>query len=120
MKEKKKGKGVTMMTEREFLNAVIAETEKNEVAEFAVTKLQKMDARNAKRAEKPSKKAVENEPIVKAIAEILTDEPKLASEIAAIVGITTPKATACAKKVDGVKVIDVKVKGKGTQKGYFL
>ena len=120
MKEKRKEKGVTIMTEREFLNAVIAETEKNEVAEFAVAKLQKMDARNAKRAEKPSKAQIENEPLIKAIAEILTDEPKLASEIAAEFKISTSKATACVKKVDGVKVVDVKVKGKGTQKGYFL
>ena len=108
------------MTQREFYNAVIAETSNADLAKFAVEALEKLDARNAKRAEKPSKVQIANEPIVKAISEILTDEPMLASKIAELCGISVNKASALAKKVDGVKVTDVKVKGKGTQKGYFL
>jgi len=108
------------MTQREFYNAVIAETSNTDLAKFAVEALEKLDARNAKRAEKPSKVQIANEPIVKAISEILTDEPMLASKIAELCGISVNKASALAKKVDGVKVTDVKVKGKGTQKGYFL
>ena len=108
------------MTQREFYNAVINSTDNAKLAQFAVEALEKLDARNAKRAEKPSKTQIANEPIVKAIAEVLTSEPMRASEIAETLGISTQKASALVKKVDGVSVIDVKVKGKGTQKGYFF
>ena len=108
------------MTKREFLNAVIAETTNTELASFAVAELEKLDTRNAKRSERPSKTQIANEPIIKAIRDILTDEPMLASKIAELCEISTQKASALVKKVDGVQSVDVKVKGKGTQKGYFL
>lgn len=108
------------MTQRDFYNAVIAETQNAELAQFAVEALEKLDARNAKRSTTPSKTQIANEPIIKAIREYLTSEPKLASEIASALGLTTQKVGALAKKVEGVKVTDVKVKGKGTQKGYYL
>ena len=54
------------------------------------------------------------------IAEVLTEEPKLASEIAEAVGISVSQASALAKKVDGVTVTDVKVKGKGVRKAYSI
>lgn len=108
------------MTNREFYNAVITNAITEEVIAHAQNALVKLDERNAKRANTPSKTQIANEPIIKAIAEVLTNEPMLASEIASAVGISTPKASALAKKVEGVKVTDVKVKGKGTQKGYFL
>jgi hypothetical protein len=108
------------MTKREFLNAVIAETQNTELASFAVAELEKLDARNAKRSERPSKTQIANEPIIKAIRDILTDEPMLASKIAELCEISTQKASALVKKVEGVQSVDVKVKGKGTQKGYFL
>ena len=108
------------MTKREFLNAVIASTTDNAIAEFAVSELEKLDTRNAKRNSKPSKTQIANEPIIKAIGELLTSEPMLASEIASALDITAQKASALVKKVEGVSVTDVKVKGKGTQKGYFF
>lgn len=108
------------MTQRDFYNAVIAETKNADLAKFAVEALEKLDTRNAKRAERPSKVQIANEPIVKAIAEVLTSEPMRASEIAEALGISVQKASALVKKVDGVQFVDVKVKGKGTQKGYFL
>ena len=108
------------MTKREFLNAVIAETQNTELASFAVAELEKLDTRNAKRSERPSKTQIANEPIIKAIRDILTDEPMIASKIAELCEISTQKASALVKKVDGVQCVDVKVKGKGTQKGYFL
>lgn len=108
------------MTQREFYNGVIAETTNADLAQFAVEALEKLDVRNAKRAEKPSKVQIANEPIIKAIAEVLTSEPMRASEIAEALGISVQKASALVKKVDGVQSVDVKVKGKGTQKGYFL
>ena len=111
------------MTNREFYNAVIAETENKELAEFAVNALEKLDARNAKRASKPSKKSLENEPIKASIADFLADGSHLASEIASGCKISTSKASALCRQMvaDGVLTVeDVKVKGKGTQKSYSL
>ena len=107
------------MTNREFFNAVSAEIN-DEVIAHAKESLEKLDIRNAKRAERPSKTQKANEPIIKAIADLLTNEPMLASEIAEKCEISTQKASALVKKVEGVSVCDVKVKGKGTQKGYFF
>jgi len=108
------------MTNREFYTAVIADTQNEELKAFATEAIAKLDERNAKRASKPSTKQKENEPIVKAISEVLTSEPMLASKIAELCEISTQKASALVKKVEGVQSVDVKVKGKGTQKGYFL
>lgn len=108
------------MTKREFLNAVIAETTNSDLASFAVSELEKLDARNAKRASTPSKTQKENAPLIAKIATLLTSEPKLASELAKETGLSTQKVTPLVKAVEGVQSVDVKVKGKGTQKGYFL
>ena len=108
------------MTNRDFYNAVINANINEEMTQFATDAIAKLDARNAKRSERPSKTQIANAPIIEAISRVLTDEPMLASKIAELCGISTAKASALAKKVEGVKVVDVKVKGKGTQKGYFL
>jgi len=108
-----------MMTMREAMNAVIAETKNAELAEFAVHELEKLDARNAKRAATPSKKSIENEPIKAKIAEVLTEEPQTAREIADKVEISVNKASALLRQMN-LKVCDLKVKGKGVQKGYAL
>ena len=108
------------MTQRDFYNAVIATVDNDELKAFATDAIAKLDERNAKRASKPSAKQKENEPIVKAISEVLTSEPMLASKIAELCEISTQKASALVKKVEGVQSTDIKVKGKGTQKGYFL
>ena len=108
------------MTNRDFYNAVINANINEEMTSFATEAIAKLNERNAKRASKPSAKQKENEPIIKAISEVLTSEPMLASKIAELCGISVNKASALAKKVEGVQSVDVKVKGKGTQKGYFL
>ena len=108
------------MTQREFYNGVIADTQNADLAKFAVEALEKLDARNAKRASAPSKKSLENAPLIAKIAEFLTSEPKLASEVASELEISTQKASALLRQVEGVSVVDIKVKGKGTQKGYFF
>ena len=108
------------MTNREFFNAVIANEITEDVIAHATSEIAKLDARNAKRASTESKTQIANNPIIEAISRVLTDEPMLASKIAELCGISVNKASALAKKVEGVQVVDVKVKGKGTQKGYFL
>ena len=119
VKELKK-KGNKIMTQRDFYNAVINANINEEMSSFASEAITKLDERNAKRASKPSKTQIANEPIIKAISEVLTSEPMLASKIAELCEISTQKASALVKKVEGVQSVDVKVKGKGTQKGYFL
>ena len=108
------------MTNRDFYNAVINANINDEMTSFATEAIAKLDARNAKRSERESKTQIANKPIIEAISKVLTDEPMLASKIAELCGISTAKASALAKKVEGVSVTNVKVKGKGTQKGYFF
>jgi len=108
------------MTQREFYTAVINGTITEDMVAFATESIEKLDARNAKRASTPSKTQKENAPLIAKIATLLTSEPKLASELAKEMEISTQKASALVKKVEGVSVTDVKVKGKGTQKGYFF
>lgn len=108
------------MTKREFLEMVIAEVKNDELKGFAESEIEKMNARNAKRASTPSKKAKENEPIKEAIKATLTDEPKTASEIAKEVEISVQKCSALLRQIDGLTVTEVKVKGKGKVKGYAI
>lgn len=113
------------MTKREFLNAVIETVANEELQNFAKAEIEKMDARNAKRAGTPSKKALENEPIKEKIIGFLygKETPQIARKIAEELGFTTPKISAlCGQLVkdDRLKVEDVKVKGRGKVKGYSL
>ena len=112
------------MTNRESYEAVVNGTITPDVIEHFKAALAKMDAANEKRRNTPSKKAVENTPLVKQIVnEILTNEPKTASDIAAELGVTPQKASALLRQVvaEGkATVTDVKVPKRGTQKGYTL
>ena len=108
------------MTNREFYTVIVNSDLNDEMKAFATDAIAKLDARNAKRANTPSKTQKENAPLIEKIASLLTSEPKLASELAKEMKISTQKASALVKKVEGVSVCDVKVKGKGTQKGYFF
>lgn len=111
------------MTRREFLEVVKSGEINDEVIAKADEMLEKLDAENEKRRNRVSKKALENEPIKERIVEVLGDEPKTATEIGAEVEISTQKASALLRQlVEAGKAnkVDVKVKGKGTQKGYTL
>ena len=111
------------MTYRDFYNAVLTSTDNDELKAFATEAIAKLDARNAKRSSKPSKKSLENAPIKDSIAEFLADGSHLASEIAKGLDLSVSKVSAlCHQMVgDGVLTVeDVKVKGKGTQKSYSL
>lgn len=108
------------MTNREMFTEIVNGNLTDEVIAKVNEELAKLDARNAKRRETPSKKSVENAPIIEAIKGVLTEEPQTASEIAEKVEISTQKASALLKQIDGLTVSDVKVKGKGTRKAYSL
>ncbi len=106
------------MTNKEFYNAVINAEISDEVTEKATILLQRVEDSNSA---KTRKKAEENAPLIQAVTELLTGkaEPTLASEIGAHLGVTTSKATAVAKKVEGVQIVEVKVNGRKVN-GYLL
>ena len=112
------------MTKREFYAAVMNGEIDEQVKLFASEELEKMDAANEKRRNTLSKKAQENQPLLRQITdEILTDEPKTATDVAAVLEVSVQKASGLLRRLveDGLATkVDVKIKGKGTQKGYTL
>jgi signal recognition particle GTPase len=105
--EGKKGK---TMTNREFFEAVQNGTMNADVQAHATAEIDKMNARNEKRATTPSKTAIANEPIKAQILAFLTekDEEILTSVIGEAVGISTSKATALCKQLVGGDKITVR------------
>ena len=112
------------MTKREFYTAIKNGEIDEQVKLFASEELEKMDAVNEKRRNTLSKKAKENEPLLQQITdEILTEEPKTATDVAAVLEVSVQKASGLLRRLveDGKAAkVDVKIKGKGTQKGYTL
>ena len=112
------------MTKREFYTAIMKGEIDEQVKLFASDELEKMDAVNEKRRNTLSKKAKENEPLLNKIErEILTEEPKTATDVAAILEVSVQKASGLLRRLveDGKAAkVDVKIKGKGTQKGYTI
>jgi CRP-like cAMP-binding protein len=113
------------MTKREFLEAIVdAEALEVELRKFAAEELEKMDKALAKRKAKQSAKALANAPLIEQIKEnLLSDEPLLASVTGEYLGVSVQKASALLRQMvaDGIAdVKDVKVLGKGIQKGYTL
>ena len=112
------------MTKREFLE-IVMRMDHSEAANFAARELEKMDKALEKRRSQPTKAQIANAPIIQQIvSEILEEEEfKTASEIGEVLEISVQKASAVLRQAVGegkVEVEDVKVKGKGTQKGYRL
>jgi hypothetical protein len=111
------------MTNREFLTAIAnMENVPAELKAEATARIEKLDATNEARKNKPSKKATENAPILEQIyGEILTNEAQTASAVAEAAGFSVQKANALLRQlVDAGKaaVEDVKVPKKGTVKAY--
>jgi predicted HTH transcriptional regulator len=111
------------MTNREFLTAIAnMESISEELKAEATARIEKLDATNEARKNKPSKKATENAPIMEQIVnEILTSEAQTASAIAEAAGISVQKASALLRQLvaDGkATVTEVKIPKKGTQKAY--
>lgn len=111
------------MTNREFYNAIANGTMNDEIKAFAKEAIVKMDERNAKRNSKPSKTAIENEPIKEKIVEFITQRNEfcIAGAIAEALEISTQKASALCRQlvVDGKLVEkEVKVPKQGKRKAY--
>lgn len=117
------------MTNREFLTAVANSSLSDDLTTYAAEQIAKLDMRNAARKEKqsskPSKTAIENEPIKASIMEFLSaqSEPMIAADIAENVGITTAKASSLLRQLGEVgKVVksEVKIPKKGKVNGYSI
>ena len=110
------------ITMRQFFEAVVNGNITPAIQEKAKAEIAKLDATNAKRAEKAKAKAVEYEPIKSAIAEFLkANGTKTTAEIAVGVGESVPKTSAmCRQMVDEGRLTssEVPVKGKGKHKAY--
>lgn len=112
------------MTERELLSAIANKSEiTDEMAKLAAEKIEKMDNANAKRRNTPSKKAIENEPLLAKIeTELLNTTVGItAAEVAAVLETSVQKASFLLRTLvaNGKAVAtDVKVPKKGTQKSY--
>ena len=110
------------MTKRDFYTAISTnETLSDELRDFATAAIEKLNETNAKRAAKPSKASIENAPLIEQIISMLGDEPKMATDLAEPMGVKIQKASALLRAAtsQGRAIShDVKIKGKGTQKGY--
>lgn len=116
------------MTIREFMTAVIAvEGMPADLCQFAESEIAKLDARNAKRAEKPSKTALANEPIKVELFELLKESGEILPAAAVVEKLdgkySVQKVSALLRQLENegkVESFEVKVKGKGKQKGYAV
>lgn len=119
------------MTARIFYQSVIEFLSDNDkaadVVEYAEGAIAKLDAINAKRKEKTDKKslekAAENAPLLDTLVANLTTEPQTASDMMALIGQNVQKTSTLLRQLvaaERASVQDVKVKGKGTQKGYTV
>ena len=110
------------ITLRQLFIAVVEDKITPAMQEKAKAEIAKLDATNAKRAEKAKAKAAENLPLKNTIFEFLVaNGTKTTAEIAVGVGESTPKASAMLRQMveEGrLTASEVSVKGKGKQKAY--
>lgn len=113
------------MTNREFLNAVIALSASEEITKHAKAMIASLDKRNAVRTSKPSKTQLENAPIKEAILGAIAEmnAEVSASELHERLNISVQKASSlCRQLVEEGKLSkgERKEKGKGLVKVYSL
>ena len=92
------------MTQREFLNAIVAmgENVSDEIREYAEAGIAKLDGRNSARKGKPSKTALANAPIKKAIHAYIAEHADVtAGDIAKALELSTQKVSALCVQLRG-------------------
>ena len=115
----------TTLTTRDHLTAISNGNITEETKAWAAAQIEKLNARNAKRAEKPSKTAVANAPLKEALLKYLTenDGKFTAMELAPVIEGTHNKASALARQLvtEGkVKSEEVKIPKVGKRIAYFV
>lgn len=117
------------MTQREFLENVAQGVMNDEMAEYATERITALDTANERRKEinsvRRAEKEAERAPIREAVMAVITSEPKTATTLIAEAGVeikpqAIPSLLKSAIEAGTVVKVDVKVKGKGTQRGYTL
>ena len=128
------------MTNREFYTAIAKnDTLPAELVDYATAQIEKLDATNEKRRAKNAENAAARAPYIQAVQDALTDKPQTATDVKDALISTSLETYTDAKGnekplsvqfisnilrglvADGVaEVQDVKVKSKGTQKGYTV
>jgi hypothetical protein len=118
----KNEKGNKTMTMKELLTAVVeGAVVTAEMQEKAQAELAKMAAEAEKRAQKAAEKRTsEDAPLLEKAQALLSDHVvRTAKDIGVALDVSTPKATALMRKLEGVKVTEVTV-DKRVVKGYSL
>lgn len=105
------------MTEREVMQAIVEGNVTEEVKTWAEARIVKLDEQNKKAAQKRAEKRAENLPLIEKIQELLGEEPITASAIGEYLEVSTQKASSLLRKMEGLKVTEIKAKGR-TVKGY--
>ena len=117
------------ITLRQYHEAVISGNITDDIIAKAKAEIAKLDATNAKRAEKAAEKAKENDPIKNAIYNLLVEKGAM---VASAIGmeLTTPEAEVTTSKASSMcrqmveerrlTVEEGKVKGKGKVKQYSI
>lgn len=117
------------MTKREFLEAIVELNVNEDLATYAADELSKMDKANEARREKSVEKAAAREaekaPIREAIFNVIDSEPKTATTLIEEAGVdlkpqSIPSLVKPLVEAGKVMKVDVKVPGKGKQRGYVL
>lgn len=111
------------MTNREFFQTVINANINADITAHAEDALAKLDATNAKRAEKAAEKSAENVAAINALVPYLTGDPQTATDLMQYSGASVQRTSyllRTAVKMGLCEVTDVKVAKKGMQKGYFV
>lgn len=115
------------ITLRQYHEAVISGNITDAIIAKARAEIAKLDATNAKRAEKAAEKAKENDPIKNAIYNLLVEKGAMVASAIAM-ELTSPEAEVTTSKVSSMcrqmveerrlTVEDIKVKNKGKVKQY--
>lgn len=117
------------MTQREFYETIVAGTMNDEMQEFAKEAIAKLDATNEARRKSAEKKRAEKEaekaPIRAALMAVMSAEAKTATMLIEEAGLeikpqSVPSLLKPLVEEGAVVKTDVKVTGKGTQRGYVL
>lgn len=111
------------MTEREFLTAIVNGNVSDEIKAYAEEGIAKLDAKNEKRKNTPTKNQEANAALKARIIELLADGAKVASEIGVALEVSTQKASALLVQLTNegkVAQAEIKVPKKGAVKSYSL
>ena len=107
-------------TKRDALNAIINGELTEDVAAWAKSEIEKLDASNARARERKAEKAAENAPLIEELKQLLTNELQPASCFAEATGLSGAKVSYLFRKMrENGEVRVGKVKGKsGKVNGY--